>query len=658
MSSIDLLKIKNFKAFNEEFTIDIGGRHLLLYGENGSGKSSIYWSLYTLLQSTTKSEEEIEKYFDRNNSENLLNIFSGSDDSFIKISAIDEVNTFHSIGKNGYSLEGTTTRPYNYPEALNSSSDFIAHRLLINFYNFRNSKEINLWEVFVRDIFPFLTTTYNTQKLTLSQLFNDIKETLPFWNFNQLHKTFKVRQANHHQRIATNDRINSLNRALKTELATINGLVNKFYEDHFKENYEEKIEISLKYSVELKFGDITQSEERGGIKYFFSSKKHIALNRPFISLKIKNQKEDGSWHNILRPQSYFNEAKLTQIALSIRFALTEQRMGTFPEQFLALDDLLVSLDMSNRDKVLDILLGKFASNYKIYLFTHEKSFFEFCLYKIQQYNQKKEWTIQEIYECEGNGSQPTIVKAEYDNYEKAKKYFKAKDYVTTSLYLRKEFEKVVKERLPIEYTKVIEGKPPNLAYYWGEFRKHYKALGIDMDALNPEMNDNFEQSKTFILNRQAHHNLSEPVYTIELKKVFDLIDEIKTSFPIPETTILLSKGMNLKFSHPDEDYTMEFKLVNDWKLNKIGGNKDYNIPKCQIITWQYEDVEFWDFKKGKKLDKAPKPTDNNLNYIKETLVANKFVPLNITEKMFWENTSVHNGLCSLKELMDGYNVTI
>ena len=518
MSYIDDLKIKNFKAFNEDFTIKLGGNNLLLYGENGSGKSSIYWSLYTLLQSTTKSEEEIEKYFDRSKSENLLNIFSDTDDSYIKISTVDEANTFHSIGRNGFALEGSTTREFDYLEALNRSSDFIAHRLLINFYNFRNSKEINLWEVFVRDIFPFLTTIYNTRNLTLSQLFKEIKETLPFYKFNQLHKTFKVRQSNHHQRIATNERITSLNEALKSELAIINGLVNDFYAEHFKENYEENLEIRLEYPIELTFGDITQSEKRGGLKYLFASKKHIKLNNPFISLKIKNQKEDGSWQEILRPQSYFNEAKLTQIALSIRFALTEQRMGTLEGQFLALDDLLVSLDMSNRDKVLDILLGKFAKKYKIYLFTHEKSFFEFCLYKIQQYKQKKEWSIQEIYNSEGNGSKPTIIEADYNNYEKANKYFKAKDYVATSLYLRKEFEKIVKDRLPEEYTRTIEGEFHNLAHFWKLFRDHYKALGIDMDVVSPEMNNEFEQSKTFILNRQAHHNLSEPVYTNELNK--------------------------------------------------------------------------------------------------------------------------------------------
>jgi energy-coupling factor transporter ATP-binding protein EcfA2 len=36
------LKIKRFKAFEEEITIPLDGKNLLMYGENGAGKSSIY----------------------------------------------------------------------------------------------------------------------------------------------------------------------------------------------------------------------------------------------------------------------------------------------------------------------------------------------------------------------------------------------------------------------------------------------------------------------------------------------------------------------------------------------------------------------------------------------------------------------------------------
>jgi len=320
-------------------------------------------------------------------------------------------------------------------------------------------------------------------------------------------------------------------------------------------------------------------------------------------------------------------------------------------QFIALDDLLISLDMSNRDKVLDIILEEFIPKYKIYLFTHEKSFFDFCLYKIKQHNDKANWNVQEIYESSDKTQKPIIIPSEFTNQEKAEKYFLAKDYVATSLYLRKEFERVVKERLPAEYTNTVDGTFHNLAHYWKLFREHYTALSLDMDTVSPNMNQDFEQSKLFVLNKQAHHNSTDAVYTIELEKIFNLLNEIKRVFPIPETILILSKGMKLKFSHPSEDYSMEFSLLNDLRLDKIGSNTNLNIPDCNIITWQYNNTEFWDFRQSKQLDNPPRITANKLDFIRDNLVANVFVPLNITNDMFLNNTKVVNGIWSLNELL-------
>ena len=64
MSNIKEIILYNFKASYGETKIELDGKNLLMYGENGSGKSSVYWALYTLLQSSNKSEEEIKKYFE------------------------------------------------------------------------------------------------------------------------------------------------------------------------------------------------------------------------------------------------------------------------------------------------------------------------------------------------------------------------------------------------------------------------------------------------------------------------------------------------------------------------------------------------------------------------------------------------------------------
>lgn len=72
-SRLHKVEIRNFKAFHE-FTLNLEGRHLLVYGDNGAGKSSLYWALYTFLQSARKPKNSIAKYFEPAGQENLLNI--------------------------------------------------------------------------------------------------------------------------------------------------------------------------------------------------------------------------------------------------------------------------------------------------------------------------------------------------------------------------------------------------------------------------------------------------------------------------------------------------------------------------------------------------------------------------------------------------------
>ena len=74
MARINKIVINGFKAFPSLYTIELGGKHLLMYGENGSGKSSIYYALHCIFNSYRKPDKG-KKYFDKNNSQNLINRF-------------------------------------------------------------------------------------------------------------------------------------------------------------------------------------------------------------------------------------------------------------------------------------------------------------------------------------------------------------------------------------------------------------------------------------------------------------------------------------------------------------------------------------------------------------------------------------------------------
>ena len=55
MHKIKEVRLKNFKFFYGEVPIELERQNALIFGENGSGKSTIYWAMYTFLQSVYRS---------------------------------------------------------------------------------------------------------------------------------------------------------------------------------------------------------------------------------------------------------------------------------------------------------------------------------------------------------------------------------------------------------------------------------------------------------------------------------------------------------------------------------------------------------------------------------------------------------------------------
>lgn len=62
---IKAIEINNFKAFYGKQKINVGGKNLFIYGENGSGKSSLYYALKDFFQSSIEDIDlnELENIF-------------------------------------------------------------------------------------------------------------------------------------------------------------------------------------------------------------------------------------------------------------------------------------------------------------------------------------------------------------------------------------------------------------------------------------------------------------------------------------------------------------------------------------------------------------------------------------------------------------------
>jgi len=402
MKKLETIKIQNFKIFNEEVTIPVEGKHILAWGVNGSGKSSLYWSLYTFLQCNTKSAIEPEKYFNKGN-ESLHNIHATDHlSSHIKLG-------FKEPGSDEEFMELSLTQndtKSDYIGFINSGSEFITHRLLLNFYNYRNSEKIDLFPVFFRDIFPYFNTAQGKNFRTLYNLIEDGLQTETMGNLNTLAKEF-------------NDGLEDLIQPIRRGDAT------KFYNDNFAYPNEE-IDIKILFPEELKIE---------------GSRPNRRLINPKVNLSAKLKANGGDEKPILRPQSFFNEARINAIALSIRFVLMANRAPVETVKFLVLDDLLISLDMQNRVKVIKLILKEFKQKYQVMIFTHDKGFYKEMLRQIEP--DKHNWKVMQFYEPVSAGANPQIEYEDETYLAKANSAFLKHDYEACGLYLRKETEAIL-----------------------------------------------------------------------------------------------------------------------------------------------------------------------------------------------------------------------
>ena len=83
MKRITKISIENYKAYLTSHTIELpNGCNLLVYGENGSGKSSLCYGLNTLLDAAVNSPEKVQKQFalPSESEDSLINIHAKMDE--------------------------------------------------------------------------------------------------------------------------------------------------------------------------------------------------------------------------------------------------------------------------------------------------------------------------------------------------------------------------------------------------------------------------------------------------------------------------------------------------------------------------------------------------------------------------------------------------
>jgi len=405
---IQQIEIQNFKAFRN-FSLKLEGRHLLLYGENGSGKSSLYWALYTFLQSGRKPTTAVSRYFDPANTENLLNIHEDETEKpgDIALTIRDMVtknDTTYHIGKD---VHGTN----NIPAILKGdlASDFITYRFFFGFSHFRSSQNFDLWPLFEKEILPFCVSTGGGGATPL-EMWERIKSGDP-------NPTLARGLGGTYAHDEFERRTNYFATVLAEIIDRISNKAQKFYDEHFAS--DDPTPVVLKIALTTK------------PEYKRSEGEFI---RPVIKLGLQIKGK-----TIQKPQIFLNEAKLTQLALSVRFAASLVNLHESDLKLLVLDDLLISLDMSNRMKVVDILLSETFENYQKIILTHDLGFFN--EFRLMIGPGQSDWCFRTL---NGNARDGITTQNKKSPLEKAEDYLNGHDLEEAALQLRKSAEETAK----------------------------------------------------------------------------------------------------------------------------------------------------------------------------------------------------------------------
>lgn len=560
MKRISKLTINNFKAFKESETLSFDSKNILVHGTNGSGKSSVYWTLYTFLQSSVKTDlGEVHKYFRLNDPQSLRNIHADdAADSFIELELEDTESNVKQVYKISETIVNTQVVGDSNIKDANQASDFINYRLLLNFYNSAHSEEIELFWVFHRDIMPYFN---NANGENFGALYKAISEnTLEQRKAAELitrgipklsSKTVSALRRTYLSEI------DNFNIAFQTFVTELIQPANNFLNKHFLNG-----DASLKISLAM----------TNGASYDGTSD---TLNPPSIKMTIEQLLENGTYKQINRPHSFLNEARLTQIALSVRLAAMLYRpQANDLFKFLVLDDMLISLDMSNRMTVVKIILTDPAfADFQLIILTHDKAFFNL----IKRKTISQDWKYFDFVRDNHPASKP-IIKDSKTDLEKAKEYFESKDFDGCANFLRKEAENLLTHFIDPNMNEIDTGfeslsnkinRAKNLVGEDGYFKfkrsfintslspaeikelendfENNPALGVDVkgklkslrrsifkftieqnlqQAASKDILAELSEIKDRILNPHSHGN-SMPLYEQELKEAIEVIEELK-----------------------------------------------------------------------------------------------------------------------------------
>lgn len=518
MKRITKLRIENYKAYIRSTEIDLPqGKNLLLYGENGSGKSSLYKALYHFMVSSVDPTRSFDK-----------NFYSGVVDGLIEVSCSDYDNATKTVIPGTEVILTSSNNPAlatNNVGLVNTGfrvSGFLDYSTLLKVYLNKGVRP-NLFMLLMELLSEYIGTKYGFTE-TLGNMISGVNKNI----VKAYHRTDHI----YTQNKAIFDRLSA---AFPQIINDINADFSAYMRTYFDDF---NLDISL-------IGASMRLHDTGHVY-----ETHIEGD---VYLDVRHYGQPMVNYNYT-----LNEARLSAIAICLYLASLKLRASITDFRVLYLDDVFVGLDNSNRKPVLRIINDHF-SDYQILISTYDKSWY---LMAKEFFNDETQWEYKELYEgvCSVGGTllpHPLVINGDSD-IEKARKYLYDPvhpDYPAAANYMRKAFEGLFANHFyrpsllnnnlePIEayrLTTVLR-----MATKFCKLLKNEPYSSLIVAELN-----NLRSCLKPMLHPLSHYAPDEPVYKHELiegEQLFDRIAQLLKSANYPNRCkIVVMRGGKLQF---------------------------------------------------------------------------------------------------------------
>jgi energy-coupling factor transporter ATP-binding protein EcfA2 len=538
---ITKISFYNYKAFysitEDVYTLDLkDGKNLLIYGENGSGKSSVFEGLRDFFFSSSY-----------NNLEFIQNKFSEGNipkEPFIEVTFSDDPQSYYFSTD-----EYKTNNRVDFIQDTNKVKSFLSYKNLLDIHYFKSPSDVNIFDILFGSrgiLCDLVNPSGNSSSETdtpFGKLFNRINQYSSVRRYSSLYKLLQ----------STPSILDDFNLGVKTILESVIINANKIL-DQFDQCF---LIRSFEY-IPLSFKDVKEKENRikGGI-----IKPHIY----FYGKEISD-------YNV-----FLNEARLTALSLAIYFSAIKMIPST-KYQIIFLDDIFIGIDMSNRIPLLNILKNEFSNQFQVLMTSYDRYWFEVAK---EQLGTEKWYTAEMYVKINSENFQPVIIQPSKDYYELARKHFDAYDYPACGNYQRKACEECIKQFIPrnMQLQENEDGtisEVNDLETLFNALKKYLVANSLDITPFR-----DFGLYKRLVLNKLSHDDLKSPYYKAELEKMFFILDELRKL----KREVILNTDEFIYFETIDssgQSIKFDIKANDNLVLVRQGSIKKFQ--KCIFVT--------------------------------------------------------------------------